>query len=434
MSEERQMVLKMVKDGKITIEEAEALLEALAEEGMPAADSKAAEAPQPVESGKARGGPERLAPMGAEIGEKVRRALESARPGASMGESVRESMREVGRTLREELRGIGADVDGSLGSMVRDLFGLAAASDEVTLSQAVTVPGRLMIRSRRGDVRVSRSTDQMVHVTARRQVWSHNEAAAAAWLPHVQVTLTPQGADLLLDVEPASGAARHLRYRVDLTVQVPEGMGAEVDLKSGDVRIDDLTADLTARIKSGDLSVGAHRGKVRAEIKSGDVTLQEAEDLDLHVLSGDIQVKQVRGAAQARVTSGDVSLDEVRGSVDLVSHSGDLRLGVHGSSGVRAKTISGDISVTLTALASGARVALEAVAGDITATLAPEIRASIRAQATAGAIDVQKVPLQDLQRGRGWVEGVLGSRDSSIDMRTVSGDLAIRTWEAGHDG
>lgn len=432
MSEERQMVLKMLKEGKITIEEAEALLEALAEEGMGAAESKAAESPQPVESGKARGGPERQTSLGAEIGDKVRKALEGVRPGPSVGESVRESMREVGRTLREELRGIGADVDGSLGSMVRDLFGLAAASDEVTLSHATTGPGRLVIRSRRGDVRVTRSPDQMVRVTARRHVWWHSEAAAAAWLPHVQVTLTPQGADVLLDVEAASGTARHLRYRVDLTVQVPEGLAAEVDLKSGDVHIDDLTADLSARIKSGDLSVGAHGGKIRAEVKSGDVSLQEADDLDLHVLSGDVEVKLVRGAAQIRVTSGDVSLEEVRGAVDLVGHSGDLRVGVHGSTSVRAKTISGDVSVTLAALAPGAGVALEAVAGDLSVTVAPGINASVRAQATAGGIHFTQVPLQELQRGRGWVEGVIGSRDATIDMRAVSGDLTLHAQETGH--
>ncbi|HEV8339702.1 MAG TPA: DUF4097 family beta strand repeat-containing protein [bacterium] len=432
MSEERQMVLKMVKEGKITVEEAEALLEALAEEGLPAAEPRQAEsAVQPVERAEARGGPERSTSLGAEISGRVRKALESARPGASVGESLRESMREVGRTLREELRGVGADVDGSLTSMVRDLFGLAAASDEVTLSHPGTDVVRLLIQSRRGDARLVRSPDQTVRVTARRQVWSHTEAAAAAWLPHVQVTLTPHGSDLLLSVEPASGAARHLRHRVDLTVQVPEGIGAEIDLKSGDVRVEDLAGDLTARIKSGDLSVGPHTGKVRAEIKSGDVSLEESEDLDLRVVSGDVDVKEVRGAAEVRVTSGDVSLDEVRGAVDLVGHSGDIRLGIHGSPGVRAKTISGDISVTLASVAPGARVVLEAVAGDLSVTVAPGIQAGVRAQATAGGIDVGALPLQEVQRGRGWVEGVLGARDASIEMRAISGDLTIHAGEAG---
>lgn len=430
MSEERQMVLKMLKEGKITVDEAEALLEALAEEGLPPAEGKAAESPQPVESGKVRQGAERTASLGAEISDAVRKALERARPGGTMRTSVRASMRDVGRTLREELRGIGADTDGSLGSMVRDLFGLAVASDEVTLSQATAAPGRMLIRNRRGDVRVTRSPDQIARVRARRQVWSHNQAAAEAWLPHVAVTLTPHGSDVVLEVEPTAETSRHLRHRVDLAVGLPEGMGVEVDLKSGDVHVQDLTAELTARIKSGDLSVGPHRGKVRAEIRSGDVTLEETDALDLHVLSGDVDVRRVGGAAQIRVTSGDVSLEEVRGSVDLVAQSGDLRLGIHGSPGVRAKTISGDISVTLAALAPGARVALEAVAGDLAVTVAPSIHAGVRAQATAGEIDLAGVSLQDVQRGRGWVEGVVGSRDATIEMRTVSGDLSMRAQGA----
>ncbi len=431
MSEERQMVLKMVKEGKITIDEAEALLEALAEGGLPAGERKEAESLQPVEEGKGRARPEPPVSLSAEIRERVRRAMKSGLPAAAVGESLRESMREVGRTLREELQGIGTDVDSSLGSMVRDLFGLAAASDEITLSHTGAGVTRLLVASRRGDVRLARSPDRTVRVTSRRQVWAHDEADAAAALPRVEVRLTPRGSDLLLAVEPASGAPRHLRYRVDLTVQVPEGIGAEVDLKSGDVNVEDLAGDLTVRIKSGDLSVGPHRGRVRAEIKSGDVRLQEAEDLDLHVLSGDVDVKQVRGAAELRVTSGDISLEEVRGAVDLTAHSGDVRLGIYGSSSVRAKTISGDMSVNVASLAAGARVALEAVAGDLSVTMGARIQAGVRAQATAGAIDVGTLPLREVQKGRGWLEGVLEARDAAIDVRTVSGDVTIQPERAG---
>src|SRR3972149_1330035 len=132
MSEERVMILKMLKEGKITVEEAEALIDALSE-GAPGAASGAA-------------------PLGDEIRNVVRKALEGVRPPEGLGRS----MREVGRTLREELRGAAVEVDLSLHDVVHDLFGLASASEDVEITQPAVPGGRLVLRNPRGGVRLAR--------------------------------------------------------------------------------------------------------------------------------------------------------------------------------------------------------------------------------------------------------------------------------------
>ena len=424
MSEERVMILKMLKEGKITVEEAEALIDALSEEAPASASGSApsgAEAvPAPPQESPPSGmGSGRAASLGDEIRNVVRKALEGVRPPEGLGRS----MREVGRTLREELRGAAVEVDLSLHDVVHDLFGLASASEDVEITQPAVPGGRLVLRNPRGDVRLVRGSGGEIRVRAHKQVWWRTSEEARSLLGSLQVRATPTGQDVIVEpvVDPEG---RRMRFRVDMTVEVPEGIGAEVDVKSGDVHVEGLTADLEARIASGDLIVGKHRGSVRATVKSGDVKVTEAESLEVQVASGDVNAGRVTGSAQVRVASGDVSLEEVRGAVQALVQSGDLTFTANGSDAVNGKVLSGDVEVRLNALAPGARVNLEVLAGDLEVELASTIRAALRAEATAGDIDVD-LPLQNPQKSRRRVEGILGSADATIELRVLSGDLSV---------
>lgn len=374
MNEERQMILKMLKEGKITVEEAEALIDAL---------SEAAPAP-PEESPPSATGSERVVSLGDEIRNQVRKALEGVRPPEGLGRA----MREVGRTLREELRGAAVEVDLSLHDVVHDLLGLASASEDVEVRQPIAPGGRFVLRNPRGDVRLVRGSGSEIHVRARKQVWWRTAEEARSLLGSLQVRATAAGQDVIVEpvVDPEG---RRMRFRVDMTVEIPEGIGAEVDVQSGDVHVEGLTADLEARIASGDVDAG-----------------------------------RVTGSAQVRVASGDVSLEEVRGAVQALVQSGDLTFVASGSDAVQGKVLSGDVEARLNALAPGARVNLEVLAGDLEVELAPTIRAALRAEATAGDIDVD-LPLQNLQKSRRRVEGILGSADATIELRVLSGDLSV---------
>jgi hypothetical protein len=104
MDEERQTVLSMLRDGKVTVEEAEALLDALGGEGPgdPGAEGpRAAEAPGPaqVRPGEKPPGqrPWEFGPwpaVGLEVGEALREAARNARRQA------RASLRQALRSLR----------------------------------------------------------------------------------------------------------------------------------------------------------------------------------------------------------------------------------------------------------------------------------------------------------------------------------------------
>jgi hypothetical protein len=95
----------------------------------------------------------------------------------------------------------------------------------------------------------------------------------------------------------------------DLNLEIPEGFGVMLEVKSGDVN--------------------AHVPVVRGSVMSGDVSLEDVESLNLVVMSGDVRatLKLKKGKHDLRVSSGDVFLEfQEDASVSYQSsvYSGDV--------------------------------------------------------------------------------------------------------------
>lgn len=456
MSDERVMILTMLKEGKITVEEAEALLDALGEERPSAAD---------VGRGQSRGahdGPreQEEAPrawsswstLGQDIGETVRAAVGSVRTG------VEPWLGEVLSSLTEELRAAGGA--GSASGLVRDLFGLASASEDVTLAHRAPEGGRLLVRNPRGDVRIAPSRDADVRVRAHKTAWARNDAAARDLLSELRVALVPDGPDLVLQIEPDRGEPPARRFRVDLDIEAPEQISTGVLVKSGDLRARDLLGDLEVQITNGDMDIEATpralrglvlSGNVRLrgaqscelQVKNGDVTVGEVGGrADLHVAKGDVEIRSVgdltarlahgdltvgdvSGTAGVQVSHGDVVLGACAGDVEAQVKRGDLSFAVRGSRRVRAEVMSGDLEARVHSLAPEASLELKVMSGDTKVALAPAVRGAISVEAPSGTIECA-IPLRDLHESRGRLEGVAGAPDAKITVRTMSGQVSLR--------
>jgi hypothetical protein len=90
----------------------------------------------------------------------------------------------------------------------------------------------------------------------------------------------------------------------DLSLEIPEGYGVMLEVKSGDV--------------------SAQVPVIRGSVMSGDVSLEDVEALDLTVMSGDVDatLKLNKGKHRLEVSSGDVSLNLQTGS--SVSYQGSV--------------------------------------------------------------------------------------------------------------
>jgi hypothetical protein len=109
---------------------------------------------------------------------------------------------------------------------------------------------------------------------------------------------------------------------LDLVIEVPQGINADVTDGSGDTKIMNV-GSLEATDGSGDFSVTGATGSVRITDGSGDLTIENVGgDVKVSDGSGDINVRNVTGSFTVESDgSGGIYATDVRGSV-VVQHDG----------------------------------------------------------------------------------------------------------------
>lgn len=117
--------------------------------------------------------------------------------------------------------------------------------------------------------------------------------------------------------------------------------------------------DLSAASASGWLS--GELGPVSVRSASGSVSVERAASLRVKTASGDVKVEEVSGDLSVASASGDVLARRVGGDIELSSMSGDLRVEEAGGE-VRVNTASGDVRVDRVA---GSEVSVKSVSGDV---------------------------------------------------------------------
>jgi DUF4097 and DUF4098 domain-containing protein YvlB len=143
---------------------------------------------------------------------------------------------------------------------------------------------------------------------------------------------------------------------LDLVIQVPQGINADVSDGSGDTEITNV-GSLDASDGSGSFSVIGAAGSVRITDGSGDLTIENVGgDVKVNDGSGDINVRNVTGSFTVESDgSGGIYATDVRGSV-IVQNDGsgsievnkvgkDFRVESKGSGSIEYADVSGQIDI-----------------------------------------------------------------------------------------
>jgi hypothetical protein len=143
---------------------------------------------------------------------------------------------------------------------------------------------------------------------------------------------------------------------LDLVIEIPQGLNAEVSDGSGEARIMNV-GSLEASDGSGSLSVIGAAGSVNLTDGSGDLTIENVGgDVSVRDGSGDIKVRNVTGSFIVESDgSGGIHATEVKGSV-LVHNDGsgsievngvgkDLRVDSKGSGNIDYADVSGTVDI-----------------------------------------------------------------------------------------
>ena len=348
----------------------------------------------------------------AEQRERDRAQRESDRERERAGrEREREHRREERRARHEARhefhfgqRGFDINVDVDPDEIARSVSAAFVGMDDdeseshdQTIEKTFTVDGmpRLRVQNISGETAIRVGDPGQVRVVARKRVKGGSADRAKRLLENVEVRIEQKGNDIF--VEPHLyeqerswlDLFRGKRFRVDFEITVPRETA------------------VNAQTVSGDLDLHGTRGPARMESVSGDVNIEDMQGpMRIKSVSGDVQCTDYVGSVEGSSVSGDV---DIRGRV----HSCELH------------SVSGDISIDLEPEVGGRESRLKTISGDVEVGL---LNSSCVCDyhTASGDLDCE-VPARIMREGRKDRTVVIGDGRSRLSVKTVSGDLTIKS-------
>jgi hypothetical protein len=150
-----------------------------------------------------------------------------------------------------------------------------------------------------------------------------------------------------------------------------------------------------------------------------------AAPVEAHTVSGEITLAGLRGPVEAESVSGPVQASGVTGDLSASTVSGDLTVAEGGGGSVRAKTVSGAVTIDLQA--HGDRdINLTSVSGDLTVRLPETSDLQVKLQSTSGQVSSAFEQLaRDRTPGRYTAWGRLGAGTGRLRAASTSGHVAL---------
>ena len=249
----------------------------------------------------------------------------------------------------------------------------ATAQNEVTERFSKTTHldenGTFDLTNISGNIVITGSSGRDVTIEAVKRVQRPNPNAARALLQMIDIQVAEQANRV--EVRTVFPRPRNFPGSVDFTIGVPDEAHVTLKMMSGNVRATNISGGLRADVVTGNLVVAAARRIEALKSVSGDIEIVDASADDFvtaSTVSGNITVRGLKGRTiQLGTVSGNVRMDDVQsdrlmtravngnidyagdlarsGRYEFVSHSGDIRLMLSGTTGfeVQANSFSGNV-------------------------------------------------------------------------------------------
>lgn len=413
--------MQLVKEGKLSPEDATELIEAFEE---PAASAGNVGGGQESEAGRAKARPSQKTKAEGQ-GPKAEDATEPPSDRTSEPDSDENPFRSLIGSIEKMAKDVAAGVDwqdiaGTVrtnAEKARDAvkkaadnaklgkgpFGTFFGSHESrTVELPLDVPkGKILrIEGEAGDVRVTGGAEKG-HLTATATFRAHSvdeaKAKAEAYTPVIEesdqfvLLRQPEGSD----------------FSVDLEIYVPDGVPVEVRMQSGEVRVIDTRGSARIIGRSGDVTLKGLDGTVDVSLYSGDVRIEETKSavMTVETKSGNIKLIGTQGVMNVRTSSGDVRVVNGRGrtlSIEAAAGNVSVEMAEPVMGAMNVRTVSGDARVYVPS-GSDCQVMLSTLRGSVSSTL----------------------ELKDLNQESLTITGKLGHGAGSIDISAVNGDVHL---------
>lgn len=326
--------------------------------------------------------------------------------------------------------------------------------NDVQQDQAIPANATVNIQNPRGDVTVTTSTDDQIHVRAHQVVHTNSDSEAQKEFAEVTPKIVASGSNAVITIPGRDGV------RVDLTVQLPEksfatinaGRGdvtveglknnADVTASHGDVKFDSIGGNVHARMSHGDFSAHQVEGQALVDGHADDVTLSEIKGavvLDGEFY-GDTHLEQVGSTVHFHSSRTDLDIPKLAG--DLTMDSSDLTIGQSSgpvrittrSKNIELSQVTGDThiensdgDVNVTSVSPLGNVQITNRSGGLTLTVPENASFTVNASTTEDDDLSTDFPLQTSTSGeRKTLQGTVGHGGVKLDLTTSHGNLELR--------
>jgi hypothetical protein len=151
----------------------------------------------------------------------------------------------------------------------------------------------------------------------------------------------------------------------------------------------------------------------------------EESNLVLETSNGEVRVAATSGSVEARTTNGDISIENVRGNLDLLTTNGEVRL-TDLAGGATAHTTNGSIVAELRKLPPRGAVELGTTNGNVEASFASDLKATLMATTTNGQVSIDFPISQEGVTTSKTIRGTIQGGGAKISLGTTNGNVEVR--------
>ncbi|OGD14823.1 MAG: hypothetical protein A2V76_02950 [Candidatus Aminicenantes bacterium RBG_16_63_14] len=280
-------------------------------------------------------------------------------------------------------------------------------------TEALAVNGKLYLSNVSGQIEVATWKNAQVKIEALKTSKADTLAKAKENAGEVTIEVTKEGDLVRVETKypKRSGGfwgGKSINVSVDYKIWVPDQAAVELKSVSGDVRVAPLG------------------GKAKIGCVSGNIDLLGAAGADVDLVSGDLTLENIAGDAYLKAVSGNIKATQVKGSVEVEAVSGDIDLrDVSEAMTVNAKSISGNITYA-GKIKAGGRYELKAHSGDVRMTIPADSAFDFEANTFSGSIDsdfeiqvVGKISPRE-------IHGTVGKGGATVKLKSFSGNVDLR--------
>jgi DUF4097 and DUF4098 domain-containing protein YvlB len=359
---------------------------------------------------------------------------------------------------------IGDEIDMGSDNDFMPLFGNKYTYNDSN-SAALPAGGSLRVVNERGDVKVTVSNDDKVHLVSNYVVVARNDADAQKMHTARVPVFSTEGSVLVLSSAGTQGVENADRARVNMEIQLPRKAALDIQTMRGDVRVIGRDGDVKLQTARGNGQVEDVNGKAEVHVRHGDFTgAKVTGDVSVEGRLDDCTVSDIGGQVELRgdffgsitvsrvpkpvrfnssrtdleigkldgdlrMESGDLHITSMSGPVTLRTKSKD----VHFDSLTGDLTLedsNGEVSVAVTKAPVG-NIEITNRNGEVRVTLPEKAGFTIDAETRNGDVrsDFSEIKVEN-SRDTNHASGKVGSGGGTVRVRTEHGDIEIRKTSA----